>query len=296
MLTWTRPLLYKLPKLAMVCVALTALIRCPAAMSAPTSKSEESTSSKTSSSVYRSSGTSNKASPAPAKTNSLRIDGADSLRLRQHSKPSGEEEIEVSPYGIKITNLRNQIVSLYPAPYKVVYYYNSKTKKIYSCPIKLYKSPYASSMALLKSITFSDVVTTKYKEALYKGCTADFAKIPQGVVLQRFKERQKGDLVSRSPFLLEMITTAKVPVAPAAAGFLCKYYGLQQKTGLVLEMKYETFSNLKHEYLTTDKVEPKQFKPSDFAPPTNYFKAKNDGDVLLDNDSEGSMNLMIMDH
>ena len=266
MLTWTKSCLSQLLALTIVCSAL-ALSACPIAISAP-------------------------AKPSPAAI----VDGKNSVRIRQHSKPSGEEEIFVCPYGIKITNLRNRIVTLFPAPYKEVFSYNLKTKKIYRCSTKDYKSPYASSMALLKAITFTDVITSKYKEAPYKGCTAEYSKIPLEVIKQRITQRSKGDLVGRSPFLLEMVTTSKIVAAPEAARFLCIYYGMPQKKGLLLDMKYETFSRSKHQYLTTDKIEVMSFKPSDFAPPANYTRAKNDGDVLLDSDSDGSMNLMIMDH
>lgn len=270
----TKPML---PILAIATASAAAVFTCPQASSADGS-------SKTSTATTASTST-------PAS-----VDGKDNFRVLQHSKASGEEEIWVSPYGIKIINLRNRYVSLFPSPYTTVHTYNTKTKKLYSCPLKSYKSPYASSIALLKAVTFSEIKTSKYKEATYKGCSAIYSKIPKDVMLQRMKERSQDDLVSRAPWLFEMVTSSKLLIAAPAARFVCLYYGLPQKTGLVLEINYETFGRKKHQYLTTDKFEVKNFKSSDFLPPTNYAKVKNDGDVLLDNDSEGSMNLMIMDH
>ncbi|MBA4079215.1 MAG: hypothetical protein C0508_29575, partial [Cyanobacteria bacterium PR.023] len=48
------------------------------------------------------------------------LDGKSSFRLLQHSQPSGEDEVLVSPLGIKITNLRNNYVSLLPKPFTEV--------------------------------------------------------------------------------------------------------------------------------------------------------------------------------
>ncbi|MFA6213231.1 MAG: hypothetical protein WC714_27600 [Candidatus Obscuribacterales bacterium] len=264
---------FMLPLLALASASTAALFGCPPAGSADSISKTTASTSKLAS-----------------------ADGKDSFRVFQHSKPSGEEEIWVSPHGIKIINLRNRYYSLFTKPYTEVHSYNSKTKKIFTIPIKKYKSPYASSMALLKAITFTEIKTSKYKEATYKGCSANYSNIPKDVMLQRMKERSTGDLVSRAPLLFEIVTSNKLVIAPPAARLVYLYYGLPQKTGIPFDMSYETFGRKKHQYLTTDRVEAKSFKASDFLPPSNYIKAKNDGDVLLDNDSEGSMNLMIMDH
>ncbi len=224
------------------------------------------------------------------------LDGNSSFRLLQHSQPSGEDEILVSPLGIKVTNLRNNYVSLLPKPFTEVYSYNARTKKIFHGPLNDHKSPYAHSMALLKSVTFDDIKTTKFKDDTYKGCSAAYSNIPKEVMVQRQKDKSNGDLVGRAPRLFEMVTSSKLNVPQEAAHFLYHYYGLPEKPGLPLQVEYTTFKGQTHHYLTTDKIEAKSFKPSDFAAPSNLTKVKNTGEVMLDDDSADSMKLMIMDH
>ena len=242
------------------------------------------------------------ASPATASKNSantaapVTLDGKSSFRLLQHSEPSGEDEVLVSPLGIKVTNLRNKYVSLLPKPFTEVYSYSLRTKKIFHGPLKDYKSPYGNSMALLKSVTFDDIKTTKFKEATYKGCSAIYSKISKEVMAQRERDKSNGDLVGRAPRLFEMVTSNKLNVPLDAAHFLYHYYGLPEKPGLPLQVEYTTFSRQVHHYLTTDNIEAKTFKPTEFAPPSNLTKVKNTGEVLLDEDSADSMKLMIMDH
>jgi hypothetical protein len=241
---------------------------------------------------------SNKSTTNKSTTNATpaALDGKNSFRLLQHSRPSGEDEVLVSPLGIKVTNLRNNYVSLLPKPFTEVYSYNVRTKKIFHGPLKDHKSPYANSMALLKSVTFDDIKTTKYKDDTYKGCSAAYSNIPKDVMAQRQKEKSNGDLVGRAPRLFEMVTSSKLKVPQEAAHFLYHYYGLPEKPGLPLKVEYTTFSRQIHQYLTTDKIEGKSFKPSDFSAPTNLNKVKNTGEVMLDDDSSDSMKLMIMDH
>jgi len=90
---------------------------------------------------------SNQAVASPASTNKstanksttnatpAALDGKNSFRLLQHSRPSGEDEVLVSPLGIKVTNLRNNYVSLLPKPFTEVYSYNARTKKIFHGPL-----------------------------------------------------------------------------------------------------------------------------------------------------------------
>lgn len=224
------------------------------------------------------------------------LDGKNSFRLMQHSQPSGEDEILIGPLGIKITNLRNKYVSLLPKPFTEVYSYSMKTKKIFHGPLKDHKSPYGNSMALLKSVTFDDIKTTKFKEASYKGCSATYSKISKEEMAQRERAKSNDDLVGRAPRLFEIVSSSKLNVPQAAGHFLYLYYGLPKKPGVPLQVEYTTFSQKTHHYLTTDKIEAKSFKPADFAPPTNLTKVKNTGELLLDDDSADSMNLMIMDH
>jgi hypothetical protein len=224
------------------------------------------------------------------------LDGKNSFHLLQHSQPSGEDEILVNPLGIKITNLRHHQVTLLPKPFTEVYCYKVKTKKIFHGPIKDYKSPFASSMALLKSVTFDDVKTTKFKDDTYKGCSAAYSNISKEVMAQRQKEKSNGDLVGRAPRLFEMVTSSKLSVPTAASRFLHSYYGLPEKPGLPLQMQYTTFAGQTHHYLTTDKIEAKLFKPSDMAAPSGFSKVKHPSDLLIDEDSEDSMKMIIMDH
>ncbi len=259
---------------------------------ATTTPTRTNTASSNASSANPSSGKSANTKP----TAPVALDGKNSLRLTQHSEPSGEDEILIGPLGIKITNLRNKYVSLLPKPFTEVYSYSIKTKKIFHGPLKDHKSPYGNSMALLKSVTFDDIKTTKFKEAPYQGCSATYSKISKEVMVQRQKEKSDGDLVGNAPRLFEMVSSSKLNVPQAAGDFLYHYYGLPKKTGLPLQAEYTSFSPKKHHYLTTDKIEAKLFKPADFAPPTNLTKVKNTGEVLLDDDSADSMNLMIMDH
>ncbi len=250
----------------------------------------------------------NQATASPAPTNKsttnksatnatpAALDGKNSFRLLQHSEHSGEDEVLISPMGIKVTNLRNNYVSLLPKPFTEVYSYNARTKKIFHGPLKDHKSPYANSMALLKSVTFDDIKTTKFKDDTYKGCSAAYSNIPKEVMVQRQKDKSNGDLVGRAPRLFEMVTSSKLNVPQDAARFLYHYYGLPEKPGLPLQVEYTTFSRQAHHYLTTDKIEAKSFKPSDFAAPSNLTKVKNTGEVMLDDDSDESMKLMIMDH
>ncbi len=224
------------------------------------------------------------------------LDGKNSFRLMQHSEPSGEDEILISPLGIKIINLRNQYVSLLPKPFTEVYSYSLKTKKIFHGPLKDHKSPYGNSMALLKSVTFDDIKTTKFKEATYKGCSAIYSKIPKDAMAQRQKEKSEGDLVSNAPRLFEMVSSSKLNVPQATGRFLYHYYGLPAKPGLPLQVEYTSFARKTHHYLTTDKIETKSFQPTDFAPPSSLTKVKNTGAVLLDEDSADSINMMILDH
>ena len=236
-------------------------------------------------------------SPTDTKTSGpVALDGKNSFYLLQHSEPSGEDEILISPLGIKITNLRNKYVSLLPKPFTEVYSYSIKTKKIFHGPLKDHKSPYGNSLALLKSITFDDIKTTKFKEATYKGCSADYSKISKEVMAQRQKDKSNGDLIGNSPRLFEMVSSSKLNVPQVAGRFLYHYYGLPEKPGLPLQVEYTTFSQKTHHYLTTDKIEAKLLKPIDFAAPTNLTKVKNTGDLLIDADSADSVNLMIMDH
>lgn len=284
---------------AIMSASTAAVLLCTLASTSPangspatTTPTRTNTASSDASSANPSSGKSANTKPnAPAV-----LDGKNSFRLTQHSEPSGEDEILIGPIGIKITNLRNQYVSLLPKPFTEVYSYSIKTKKIFHGPLKDYKSPYGNSMALLKSVTFDDIKTTKFKEATYKGCSAIYSKISKEVMAQRQKEKSAGDLVSNAPRLFEMISSSKLNVPLAAGHFLYHYYGLPKKPGLPLQVEYTSFSQKNHHYLTTDKIEAKTFKTTDFAPPTNLTKVKNTGEVLLDDDSTDSMNLMIMDH
>lgn len=288
MLTFTKFLALRVRRLAILSASTAAFLLCALASTNSASGSPATASPAT-------------ANPSNTKSNTkasapLALDGKNSFRITQHSEPSGEDEILISPLGIKITNLRNKYVSLLPKPFTEVYSYSIKTKKIFHGPLKDHKSPYGNSMALLKSVTFDDIKTTKFKEATYKGCSAVYSKISKEVMAQRQKEKSDGDLVSNAPRLFEMVSSGKLNVPEAAGHFLYHYYGLPKKPGLPLQVEYTSFSQKNHHYLTTDTIEAKSFKPSDFAPPTNLTKVKNTGEVLLDDDSADSMNLMIMDH
>jgi hypothetical protein len=299
MLTCPRSPVPSAHMLAIISASAAAVLLCTFASTNPANGSpatatptRKNTANSNASSANPSSGKSANTKP----TTPVALDGKNSFRITQHSEPSGEDEILISPLGIKITNLRNKYVSLLPKPFTEVYSYSIKTKKIFHGPLKDYKSPFGNSMALLKSVTFDDITTTKFKEATYKGCSAIYSKISKEVMAQRQMQVSNKDLVDRAPRLFEIVTSSKLNVPDAAGRFLYHYYGLRQKPGLPLQVEYTTFSQKNHHYLTTDTIEAKSFKPTDFAPPANLTKVKNTGELLLDDDSADSVNLMIMDH
>lgn len=298
MLTCTKFLALRVRRLAILSASTAAVLLGSStngqwAVASPTATNTANTNTASASSV--------KSYPVNTKTSTkptvpVTLDGKNSFRLLQHSQTSGEDEILVCPFGIKITNLRHQQVTLLPKPFTEIYCYKAKTKKIFHGPIKEYKSPFASSMALLKSVTFNDIKTTKFKEGTYKGCSAAYSNISKEVMAQRQKEKSNGDLVGRAPRLFEMVTSSKLNIPPVASRFLHTYYGLPEKPGLPLQMNYTTFSGQTHHYLTTDKIEAKLCKPSDMATPSGFSKVKQPSDLLIDEDSEDSMKMIIMDH
>lgn len=296
MLTCPRFLALRVNGLAILSASTAAFLLYALASTNPASSSPATASPASANSTNTKSNTKSNTKANTKTSTPVALDSKNSFRLMQHSEPSGEDEVLISPLGIKIVNLRNKYVSLLPKPFTEVYSYSFKTKKIFHGPLKDHKSPYGNSMALLKSVTFDDIKTTKFKEASYKGCSAIYSKIPKDVMAQRQKEKSDGDLVSNAPRLFEMVSSSKLNVPQAAGRFLYHYYGLPEKPGLPLQIEYTSFAKKTHHYLTTDKIETKSFQPTDFAPPSNLTKVKNTGAVLLDDDSADSINMMIMDH
>jgi len=101
------------------------------------------------------------------------LDGSNSLRLLQGSWSAGRQEILISPFGIKISNPATQVVMILPPPYSEVHAYNSRTKRLFHVPLNKFVSPYATSMATIKGVTFTELKLNKMRALTYKGCSAE---------------------------------------------------------------------------------------------------------------------------
>lgn len=230
----------------------------------------------------------------PAATASL--DGATSLRLLQGCWSSGNQEILLSPLGVKVSNAANHLVITFPKPYTEVHAYNTRSKRIYHTPFERFVSPYATSMATIKGVTFGDLQLTREKSLTYKGCNAELWSLSKEGIARQMAARAKKDLVKAAPKTFALIAATKIPLDKKVVRFLCLYYALPEAVGLPLEVQYDTLNNNHHHYLTTQKIAAATVKAAQFSLPANYSKSSVFADLVISGESDDGMKLILMDH
>jgi len=224
------------------------------------------------------------------------LDGSNSLRLLQGSWSAGRQEILISPFGIKISNPATQVVMILPPPYSEVHAYNSRTKRLFHVPLNKFVSPYATSMATIKGVTFTELKLNKMRALTYKGCSAEQWVLSKAASERQQALRARGEIFRASPKTFEMLTSTKIPVNKQAIHFVCVYYALPDATGLPLAASYYNMINTHHHYLTTAKISAANATAKDYALPTNFKKADSISDLVLSGQSDDGMKLILMDH
>lgn len=224
------------------------------------------------------------------------LDGSKSLRLLQRSWSAGPQDILISPLGIKISNPARRVVLILQPPFTKVHAYNAQTKRIFHTPLDKFVSPYATSMATMKGVTFNELKLNKHHELTYKGCSAEQWVMSKAAMARQQTLRANHDLVNGSPRTFEMVVTTKIPVSKQAIHLICVYNALPDAVGLPLTANYYTMINVYHHYLTTAKISKATATAKDYALPQNFAKANSISDLVLSGHSDDGMKLLLMDH
>ncbi len=221
------------------------------------------------------------------------MDNCQSFLMKQSSEPSGELDISVSPLGVKIDNPRKEVVAMLVPPYKVVVLYNVHAKHIYFSSLEKFKGPYAQSLALLHAVTFNELELEPGQPTQYIGLSAlKFIMTRDFAILQRSKLSHH-EIALNAPASAQCIEATKLKVRPQVLRFVDLYYGLPITAGWPLDFKYFNFRKQFHHYMYTQSIKPTSFKPSDYAIPVGYTQVKDMRELVLDDSSEDSIEMMI---
>jgi hypothetical protein len=230
--------------------------------------------------------------PAPAATG-LDLDSRSSLLIKQFSEPSGEQDILLSPLGIKVKSQRKAVAALLLPPYKEAVMYNERSKHIYYSNLAQFKSPYAQSMALLHALTFTEIKLGARRPTIYHGLSAVIYGFTHDFDMAQRAKMAHREIALTAPESVQCILSSKLKVRPEIGRFLDRFYGFPETEGLPLDFGYQNFRGVRHHYMYTSQVSPASFKPSDYAIPTGYTRVKDIRELVLDDSATESIEMMI---
>jgi hypothetical protein len=221
------------------------------------------------------------------------LDNSTSLLIKQFSESGGEQNISLSPLGIKIQSLRKPICTIIVAPYKEALIFNQHSKLIYGCNPEQFKSPYAQSLALLNGVTFAEIKLGAQSPTKHKGLSASIYGFTREFASMQIAKHEHHDLATFAPKSVQCVETTKLKIHPELLHFIDRYYGFPYTDGLPLDFNYVNFSRNLHHYLYTSAVTAATFKPSDYALPVGYRRVKDVREIVLDDSAEDSIEMMI---
>jgi hypothetical protein len=214
------------------------------------------------------------------------------LTIDQKCSIAGDIKVSVTREAIKMVNHKDGMTLLFARPYKEVLAYNDKLKRIYSCPVESFNSPYALLLLNCEEITFCDLPLAAREATVYRGLTAAHYGFPPAFEAFQ-KDRFAHQVVSkRAPRSIDLIVASRLSVAPQIVHFVDAVYSFPPSSGLPLEFRYVTFIAAKHPYLISYNITRAKLTAGDFAPPKTYCKVSEISQITVDENSQAGIDFM----
>ncbi len=204
----------------------------------------------------------------------------------------GDIKITVTKDAIKFVNQKDGMTLLFARPYKDVIAYNARSKRIYTCPVASFKSPYAIILLNCAEVTFCDLPLTAGENTVYRGLSARHYVFSKSFTAQQKRKFEKREVSKRAPRALDLVTASKLAIDIPVVRFADAVFSLPQSSGLPLEVRYENFTAAKFNYLISYKISRVTPGLSEFAQPTGYLKVKDISQISADENSQAGIDFM----
>jgi hypothetical protein len=204
----------------------------------------------------------------------------------------GDIKMTVAKEAIKFVNQKDGMTLLFAKPYQDVVAYNARSKRIYTCPVASFKSPYANILLNCAEVTFCDLPLTAGDSTVYRGLSARHFVFSKLFAAEQKRKFEKQEVSKRAPRALDLVTASKLSIDGQVVRFADAVFSLPQTTGLPLEVRYENFTAAKFNYLISYKITPVSPALSEFAPPTGYSKVKDISQISYDENSQAGIDFM----
>ena len=231
--------------------------------------------------------------PGPALAEGpLALDRANGLTMVQQIKSAGTIQVSVTKQSVKLSNSKDDMTLLFGPPYKEVIAYSDKQKKIYSCPVGKFNSPYAITLLTFDEVSFVDLVLSEKESLSYQGLSAKhygFSKSFAALQRNRFEHKVS---TKRAAMSADLIAASLLNTDPRVVHFVDSLYSLPPTEGLPLNFEFRNFTNSNHFYLSTHHIAAAKLPEATFAPPRNYLKVNTLTGLNYDENSRAGIDFM----
>jgi len=220
------------------------------------------------------------------------LDDATGLTIDQKCTVAGDIRVSLTREAIKLVNQKDGMTLLFARPYKDVIAYNDKLKRIYTCPIRSFKSPYAVILLNLEEVTFCDLPLTAQDLTVYRGLSAahyGFSKAFEAQQKARFAHQV---VTKRAPKSIDLIVASRLSIDPHIVHFADAVYSLPPSPGLPIEFRYVNFTATKYPFLISYNITRAKLVASDFAQPQGYGKVNDISQITVDENSQAGIDFM----
>ncbi|MBU6453692.1 MAG: hypothetical protein KGS72_18070 [Cyanobacteria bacterium REEB67] len=229
-------------------------------------------------------------STVPAQSANTDVEG---WELTQRVRLTGNIDVSICKTGVRLFVPENGLVIIAAAPWKEAYFYCKKTGNIYKTPFARVTNPYLKAMALWTGSEFSavKVVLKGPVKSLGRPCLR-YVEAP-GSEQQLASQYKKGEIDGRAPKRLEYIVTNYFDTDPHVGWFIARFCTLPSTDRVPLQFKYTSVDEHSATELATYSCKRVKLKSTDFEPPHGLNLVNDSCQVLVPDNSEGSIDMMM---
>ncbi|MBS2009614.1 MAG: hypothetical protein JST01_21350 [Cyanobacteria bacterium SZAS TMP-1] len=214
---------------------------------------------------------------------------AEGWTLRQKSKIFGDQELLISPLGLKSRNTRSLTTIIMTPPFQTVYMYNQASKNIYTVPWNKFRSPVAKTFALFNSIELSNAPVVKIGTQKKNALTITKYETTRAYEQQQVQAFKAENLPSSNPCKIISQATQDFHTHREVNATLCRHYGIPILPDFPIEATVYDMHKNPENYLLTMHCSHTKTSPADFKIPAGLKTVKSAEEVDISNVTNDSM-------
>jgi len=216
----------------------------------------------------------------------------DGWKILQKSKFFGDEEILISPLGLKVYNIRSFRTLVMTPPFQTVTVYNLQNKFVCKIPWKAYRCPVAKTFALFNQFELSNIPVVKTgKPVLTNGYTVTTYQTTRSYDAQQQILRNTDHVPSSNPGHFEVKVSTDFGERPEVSSTLCRHFGSPIVKGVPMEVIISDLNNTPTAYVHTVKSTKLKVSTKDFIVPGGLKTVASPQQVEAGNMSPEAMQL-----